>query len=172
MKPILLLISCLILSMSAWAQEEQNSVPQIENITNASITAGSLRLGMDLNLAIEPGSVDQFGFLMEINYFLFNNFAVGGEFVYRDTDFSNSTFKIGGNVRYYLMFTNALGLVGKASLGFAQNDPSGEEGTKNGLYFNLRPGVTYFISERVNIETTVSPTFSDFGLTFAWFIGK
>ncbi|BDD01757.1 hypothetical protein [Persicobacter psychrovividus] len=168
---LLCVLSLVLIQAAAFAQEDDNNrSKKIETYDHSSLAAGTFRIGADFIISVEDGD-DNYGLTTEINYFLLNNLAIGGEATYRDVG-NSTTFWVAANLRYYVMFNERVGIFGKAVLGYQNANANGnpDNDSENGsVLFTATPGLTYFISDRINLETAISPTFNNFGLTFSYF---
>jgi len=131
---------------------------------SAQIQKGNVLIGGDLanlQLSLEKGGNFQFNIMPKAAWFIQDNVALGGY-----ANLGLSTYKGGGTTTTYGI--GALGRVysgagseivkhtrffGEANLGFEGANYAGTGGNTNGLGFGVGPGLAYFVTPSIGLET-------------------
>lgn len=110
----------------------------------------------------------EFQIVPRVGYFVSENFAIGAQLGYISreyplstefgyVDVKNSGFQAGAFARYYSTPASAFSFFGQLSATYASvktEVDGGEDFKTNGFEFGVAPGISYFVSDHIALETT------------------
>lgn len=160
-----LLFSLAALSAFGLAQAQEEAAATFGFSKNDVFVSGSVGYSSQ-----KTGDVknSQFDVTPRVGYFVSDNFAVGGQLGYRSTENTyydgigmseskNTAFEVGAFARYYRTPANQFSFFGQLNAiytaGKTEYEGSGESKV-SGFGFGLVPGISYFVSGHIALETT------------------
>ncbi len=153
-------------ALAAFGIAQAQEAPAISGFTKGDLFAsGSVGYS-----SVKTGDIksDQFNVTPRVGYFITNNFVIGAQLGFasgKDTNYNalggldetkRTGFQAGAFARYYSTPANAFSFFGQLSAAYnaTKYESGGFESKINGFDLGVSPGISYFVSDHIALETT------------------